>query len=126
MRPHHEALAARGARLLFVGTGLPAMAAAFAREHAGDVPVFCDPARRTFRAAGMRRSLWATLHWRLVANLVRALRRGFRQSSVQGDAWQQGGVVVLDAGGRIVHRQIDRAGGDPLDVDAVRAALPGA
>jgi hypothetical protein len=102
------------------------MATAFVRQHAGVVPVFSDPARRTFRAAGMRRSLWATLHWRLVVNLVRALRRGFRQGSVQGDAWQQGGVVVIDAGGSIVHRQVDRAGGDPIDVAAVRAVLPGA
>lgn len=122
MRRRDDELEAAGAKLVFVGTGTPAMAASFAREHAGPHPVLSDAARRTFAAAGMRRSLWATLHWRLVKNLWRALRAGFRQTDVQGDAWQQGGVVVLGPDGAVRHRQVDRAGGDPLDLDAVVAA----
>ncbi|MBX3461561.1 MAG: AhpC/TSA family protein [Planctomycetes bacterium] len=122
MRRRETDLAALGARLVFVGTGTPAMAADFARTHAGPHPVLSDPARRTFAAAGMRRSLWATLHWRLLPNLLRALRAGFRQTGVQGDAWQQGGVVVFDAEGRMRHREVDHAGGDELDLDAVVAA----
>ena len=47
---------------------------------------------------------------------------GFRQGRVQGDAWQQGGLLLLDADGRVLHRQVDRAGGDPLDVAAVLVA----
>lgn len=109
-------------RLVFVGTGAPAMAAAFAVEHAAAHPVLCDPQRRLFAAAGMRRSLWASLHWRLFANAWRAWRGGFRQGRVQGDAWQQGGLLLLDADGGVLHRQVDRAGGDPLDVAAVLAA----
>lgn len=108
---------------MFVGTGTPAMAADFAKQHAPSHSVLSDPARATFAAAGMRRSAWATLHWRLVRNAWRALRSGFRQTSVQGDPWQQGGVLVLAANGTIVHRQVDRAGGDPLDLDAVVAAV---
>jgi len=119
LRQREREIEAAGARLVFVGTGTPAMAADFAKVHAGPHPVLSDTQRATFAAAGMRRSLWATLHWRLVKNAWRALRSGFRQTSVQGDPWQQGGVVVLDAGGALVHRQIDRAGGDPLDLDAV-------
>ena len=123
MRTREQELAAAGAHLLFVGTGLPAMAADFARTHAGPHPVFSDPARATFAAAGMKRSLWTTLHWRLVPNAWRALRRGFRQTKVQGDAWQQGGVLVFDAAGRVLHRQVDGAAGDALDLDAVVAAV---
>jgi hypothetical protein len=85
--------------------------------------VLSDPTRAVFAAAGMRRSLFATLHWRLFVNAWRAFRRGFRQTSVQGDPWQQGGVLVLDRDGAVRHRQIDRAGGDMLDLDAVLAAL---
>lgn len=102
------------------------MAADFARVHAGPHPVASDTTRATFAAAGMRRSAWATLHWRLLKNAWRALRAGFRQSRVQGDAWQQGGALVLDARGAILHRQVDRAGGDPLDFDAVVVAVRGA
>lgn len=122
MRRRDVEFAGLPARLLFIGTGTPAMAADFARQHAGPHPVLVDPARATFRAAGMRRALGATLHWRLVPNLLRALRAGFRQTRVQGDAWQQGGALVLDAAGRVQHRQVDRAGGEPLDLDALVAA----
>jgi hypothetical protein len=117
-------LQAAGARLLFVGTGLPAMAADFARSHAGPHPVFSDAERRTFAAAGLRRSLGATLHWRLLRNAIRAFRNGFRQTGVQGDPWQQGGVLVFDAAGNLLHRQVDQIGGDELDLDAVLASLP--
>ena len=123
MRTHEAAIAAAGAQMVFVGTGLPAMAADFARAQAGPHPVLSDPQRRVFAAAGMRRALWTTLHWRLVRNFWRALRAGFRQTRLQGDAWQQGGVLVVDAAGTIRHRQVDGAAGDPLDLEAVLAAV---
>jgi hypothetical protein len=126
LRRHEAELQAAGARLLFVGTGTPAMAADFAAGHAGPHPVFSDVQRRSYRAAGMRRSLWATLHWRLLKNLWRALRAGFRQSRVQGDAWQQGGVMVFAADGRLLHGEVDRAGGDELDVAALMRAAAAA
>jgi hypothetical protein len=122
LRGREQELAAAGARLVFVGTGSPAMAADFAREHGGPHPVLSDPQRRAFAAAGMRRGPFATLHWRLFANIWRAWRAGFRQRGIQGDPWQQGGVLVFDGQGRVLHQQIDAAGGDPLDLDAVVAA----
>jgi peroxiredoxin len=118
-----DELRAAGAKLVFVGSGTPAMAAAFARERAGSHPVLSDTSRRTIAAAGMRGSAGATVHWRLLANVLRALRGGFRQTRVLGDAWQQGGVLVFDRGGAVLHAQIDRVGGDPLDVDAILSAI---
>jgi peroxiredoxin len=123
VRQREAELQAAGATLVFVGTGLPAMAADFARTHLGAHVVLCDPTRAVFAAAGMRRSLGSTLHWRLFANAWRALRAGWRQTAVQGDPWQQGGVLVLDAGGAVVHRQVDAVGGDPLDLAAVLHAV---
>jgi hypothetical protein len=123
VRTREEEVAARGAVLVFLGTGTPAQAESFAREHAGRHPVRTDPTRRVFALAGMRRGIGVTLHPRMLRNLLRALRAGFRQTKVQGVAWQQGGVVVLDAQGAVVHRQVDRAGGEPVDLDAALAKL---
>lgn len=123
MRRRDPELAAAGAKVVFVGTGTPAMAADFAAQWAGDQVVLSDPDRRTFAAAGMRRSLGATLHWRLFRNAWRAFRAGFRQTRVQGDPWQQGGVLVFAADGRLLHQQHDEVGGDPIDLDAVLQAL---
>ncbi|MEO6597772.1 MAG: AhpC/TSA family protein [Planctomycetota bacterium] len=119
LRSREAEFAAAGAKLLFVGSGTPAMAADFASTHAGAHPVLSDVHRRCFEAAGMRRSIGAMLHWRMWKNVWRALRSGFRQARVQGDPWQQGGVLVLDSDARLRHQQADRAGGDEIDVDAV-------
>jgi hypothetical protein len=123
LRTREAELAAAGAKLVFVGSGAPAMAADFARTHAGPHPVLSDVARATFAAAGMRRGLLATLHWRLFGNLARAWRSGFRQGRTQGAALQQGGVLVVDANGRELHREVDGAAGDALDLAAVLAAV---
>ncbi|MGB3965088.1 MAG: peroxiredoxin-like family protein [Planctomycetota bacterium] len=123
MRTRETELAAVGARLVFVGTGLPAMAADFARTHAGPHPVLSDPAKKAFRAAGARRSVFTVLHWRMLGNLWRALRGGFRQGRVQGDPWQAGGVLVLDRNGALLHQELDRSSGDALDLDAIVRAV---
>ena len=125
MRTHLPELQQAGARLVFVGTGLPAMAADFGRTHGGGLPVFSDVKKNAFAAAGMRRGMFSTLHWRLFANFWRAMRAGFRQTRIEGDPWQQGGVLVFAADGRLLHEQHDRVGGDPIDVGAVLAALRG-
>ncbi|MGE3174054.1 MAG: peroxiredoxin-like family protein [Planctomycetota bacterium] len=124
MRGRDDELRARGVGLVFVGSGTPAMARGFADEHAGGHPVRTDPELRAFAAAGMRRGLRTVLRFGMVRNLVRALRAGHRQGRVQGDAWQQGGVVALAADGRVLHRQRDDVAGAPLDLDALLAALP--
>jgi len=118
----HEWLSA-GARLMFVGTGSPAMAADFHKSHASPHQVFSDVTRRSFQAAGMRRSPWSFLHWRFVRNVMRAFRNGFRQTKVLGDQWQQGGVLVFNSHGHLRHCQIDAVAGDTIDLGAVVAAL---
>ena len=126
MRAREPELLAARARLLFVGTGSPAMAADFQQAHASPHQVFSDVTRRSFQAAGMRRSPWSFLHWRFVRNASRAFLSGFRQTRVLGDPWQQGGVLVFDSHGRLRHQQIDAVGGDVLDLGAVVAALASA
>ncbi|MCK5941999.1 MAG: hypothetical protein KAI24_08535 [Planctomycetes bacterium] len=123
LRDHEAQIAAVGARIVLVGSGTPAMAKAFRQRHELRSPVLSDVDRRTFAAAGLRRGLRSLLHWRSLANLWRALRAGFRQRRVLGDAWQQGGVLVLGPDGAVRLRQIDEVGGDPIDVATLLAAV---
>jgi peroxiredoxin len=112
-----------GAELVVVGNGNAAQAAAFRDEHGLDFPLLTDPSRRTYRTAGLRRSIGATLNPVLLKNAGRAFKKGFRQTGVKGDAWQQGGVFVIDAGGEVVFEQRSKAAGDHADPDAILAAL---
>lgn len=125
MRARQQDFAAAGASLCYVSTGTPAMAADFAAKEGLGAAVLSDQGRQAFAAARMRRSLWNLLRPRFFVNLFRALRAGHKQTSVQGDPWQQGGVLVFARDGRLLHQQLDGAAGDLLDVDAVLAAARG-
>ena len=52
-----------------------------------------------------------------------ALRRGFKQTRVQGDPLQQGGALVFGPDGELRYQSQDRAGGEMLDVAALLQAM---
>ena len=123
MRERLEDLREAGAELVLVGNGSVVAAARFRREQAPECAVFSDPSLETYRALGMRRGVWATLGPSTLAAAARALLRGRRQTSVEGDPWQQGGIYVIANGGAVVYARANRNAGDRPDVDAALAAL---
>ena len=106
-----------------MGNGSVPAAATFQRERVPEFAVFTDPSLETFRALGMRRGVRATLGLSSAVAAARALMRGRRQTSVQGDPWQQGGTYVVATGGLIVYAKPNRTAGDRPDVEAALAAL---
>ncbi len=90
---------ALGAELVIVGNGGPSFAAAFREDFALAGPLLLDPELRAYRAAGLRRGRVELLSPRLPLHAVRAVLSGARQSGVQGDPWQLGGVFVIRPGG---------------------------
>jgi peroxiredoxin len=112
-----------GAELAIVGNGTPDMARAFHDELALDAPLYTDPSRRTYALAGFKRGVLATFTPRGVAHAARAWRKGFRQTATRGDALQQGGLLVVERGGRILFAHRDSEAGDLASNDEVLAAL---
>lgn len=120
MRPHLQEARRKGANVAIIGNGLPAMAKSFARrmELGPDTLLLTDPRRESYRHAGFRRGLWATLGPRALLKLLPALRR-FGARRIQGDPWQQGGTLVVAKGGEVLFRYASQHQGDrprPLDV----------
>src|SRR5262245_15763621 len=111
-----------GAELAVVGNGKLAFAREFARETGLTTPLYTDPSRAVYSALGMRRDAAASLNPAFVVNAWRALRAGFHQTSVKGDPWQMGGVLVVLPGGRIAYRYLSRAAGDHPPMAGVPAA----
>jgi hypothetical protein len=112
----------RGAKLIVVGNGSPAQAAGLAADLALDFPLYADPERVSYRAAGTRRDLAGALNPGVFAQAVRSWRRGHRQQGVQGDALQLGGTFVVAAGGAVVwsHRSA-HAGDHPTPAEILVA-----
>ena len=118
-----DEIRARGAELVIVGNGAPNFAAAFREDFELDCPILVDPELRAYRMAGLRRGRVELLSPRLPLNALRALSSGSRQTGVQGDPWQLGGVFVIRPGGDLTYRYVSREAGDHPPVADILEAL---
>jgi dehydrogenase/reductase SDR family member 12 len=123
LRDRIDEIRARGAELVIVGNGAPNFAAAFREDFELDCPLVVDPELRAYRAAGLRRGRVELLSPRLPLHALRALRSGSRQTGVQGDPWQLGGVFVIRPGGDLTYRYVSREAGDHPPVEEILAGL---
>nr|MDQ3068140.1 AhpC/TSA family protein [Acidobacteriota bacterium] len=121
IEPYLDRIRASGAELLVVGSGSVDEARAFRDERRLRMPLVTDPALHAYRALGMRRGLGAFFTPAAIGQYLRAMRQGFAQSRVAGDAMQQGGVVVIAPGGSERYRHVSRFAGDHPDPAVILA-----
>lgn len=119
MRAFAPRFAEQGIRLAVVGNGSVKHAAAFAAEEKIPFPLYTDPRRGSYQAAGLKRGVLAVFNLSAVKNTWRARRGGFQQTGVRGDAWQQGGAFVLAPGNRVLYEQRSEVGGEHADPQAL-------
>lgn len=112
-----------GARLIVVGNGQPRFVADFRRTTGYSGLLYTDPAREAYRACAFARGVGATVNPTTARHALRGLRAGFRQGRVQGDPWQQGGVLVMGPGDEVIWVERIRRAGDAIDLDAALDAL---
>lgn len=124
LRDAQSEIERRGAGIVVVGNGGPHFARAFVEEQQIGFPVYVDPERATYRAAGLKRSVASTLRPSALKNAARALAGGHMQGAVRGDAWQLGGVFVFGPGHREYLAYTSEAAGDHPPVERILEALP--
>jgi len=112
-----------GAELVVVGSGQPEQISDFREQLGLNIPIYVDPERRAYDAAGLKRGLWLTFKPRTWGNWLRAYRQGMRQGSLQGDNWQQGGVFVIRPGNVTSYAYVSQEAGDHPPVEEVIAAV---
>ena len=107
--------------LFVVGNGTAAMASDFVETHSIEVPVFTDPSREIYQRLGMKRMFG--INWTSVKQGFAAFKAGHRQTAVQGDVWQQGGVAVFDSAGEVTYVFADQEAGSAIPWSDVWAHL---
>ncbi len=123
MRDEIESIREHCAELVIVGNGNRGFAEQFRSDMELDGPLFVDPELRAYRAAGLRRGRVELLSPRMPLNALRSLRGGHRQTGVEGDPWQLGGVFVIRPGGELTYRQASREAGDHAPLSDILRAL---
>lgn len=110
------------ANVAIIGNGTLAHAQDFAKTHGKGLRSLVDTKKQTYRALGFRHGVQYTLGPASLARGMDAMSRGFRQVDTQGDPFQQGGTLVLAAGGRPVLFQRARFAGDHASLEQILAA----
>jgi len=123
LRDDHSALLAVGGRLALIGSGTVEQAAATVAKYNIDYLILSDAQRVSFKAAGMRRDLVSTFNPRALGHLARSFRKGFRQGRTQGDAFQQGGAMIVDKRGNLIYQFIAAAGGQHPPTEELITAI---
>jgi len=118
-----HAIEAANATLHVIGNGAPRFIAGFREDTGYDGSLYTDPSLEVYRAADMRRGVGAILHPRALLHGVRAMRGGFRQQKLMGDATQIGGVLIVTPRGEIPYRYMAREAGDHPPNEDILAAL---
>ena len=114
---------AAGAELVVIGNGAPNFIAGFRDTTGFDGPIYVDPSLAVYQAAELERGLLKTFSPFAIKKTLSALGRGARQGRTQGDAFQQGGVLVIAPGGKLVWRHISKHAGDNAHPSKILAAL---
>lgn len=118
-----EEIRGRGAELVVVGNGTVEQARAFRLAQDLTFPLYTDPSLGAYRRAGLRSGLASSLHPGIAPSALRAFARGFRQTTTQGHALQQGGAFVIAPGGRLLFQHVNRYAGDQPDLGELLRAL---
>lgn len=114
---------AKGAQIVAIGNGSAYWGKAFVMDENVDFPVYTDPGKRSYDAFGMKNSKLSLLKPAVLRHGRRATSGGFKQTRVRGDAFQNGGVIVINGSGDVTYTHIESEAGNLADLDEVIAAL---
>jgi hypothetical protein len=122
---HHaiEDIRKAGSELYVIGNGAPLFIDGFRETTKYEGPLFTDPSLAVYQAAQLERGMLKTLNPIGLAKGIGAFARGHRQSKTQGDATQQGGVLVVAPGGKVLYQHISHHPGDNAPPASIVQAL---
>jgi hypothetical protein len=114
---------AAGAELIVIGNGAPHFIAGFRELTGYSGPLYTDPSLAAYEAAHLERGVTTVLNPKALMPTLKAFARGGKQGLTQGDAWQQGGVLVIATDGAVMYQHVSKRPGDNASPDDIVAAL---
>jgi peroxiredoxin len=109
-------------RIVVIGNGFPNFIEGFRNDTGYTGDLYTDPSLKSYQLLNFKNSVTSLLGFKTIKSAVHALSTGYLQKGIQGDALQQGGVVVIDSAGEPVYFYANSEAGDhaPLN-DIIQA-----
>lgn len=116
MRDYEKEFDARGARVVAIGMGFPAMAAHFKEKQNVPFTLLVDQEQQTYRALELGRSVLGATGPKVWLKGAKTIMSGHALARPREDWQQLGGAMVVDKGGDVlfVHRATDSADNAPV------------
>jgi hypothetical protein len=123
LRDYEEDFEARGAEVVAIGMGIPAMAAHFKKEQEIPFRLLVDQEQRTYKALELDRSAVAASGPQVWLKGAKSILKGHRVAPPQQDWQQLGGSLVVGKGGEVLLAHRAKNAADNLRVDELLGAL---
>ena len=117
MREFVDEFEEKGARIVAIGMGIPAMAANFKEENDISFLLLVDQEQRTYKSLELERSLVAAAGPQVWWKGAKSILKGHGVARAEQDWQQLGGAMVVAKGGRVlfVHRAETSSDNAPVD-----------
>jgi len=106
-------------RIVVIGNGTPNFIEGFRNDTGYSGDLFTDPSLKSYQLLNFKKSVKSLLGLKTMKSALHALSTGYMQKGIQGDALQQGGVVVVDSGGDPFYFYANTEAGDHAPLDEI-------
>jgi hypothetical protein len=122
----HAEIESRGTQIVIVGNGSADFIRGFKEDLKIGFPVYTDPSRKSYEAAGLKRSVWRSITLPVAIKTLKS--RLFRinekmASGVQGDPWQLGGMLIVNPQDKVLYHFVSKTNGARANIDDILKSL---
>ena len=118
-----DEIIAKGATLVAIGNGTPAMARGFVEETGFSGALFSDPERKTYKVLGCKKGIGVALTMKTIKAGKVARKDGYKQGKTAGNATQIGGAFVLSLSRGVLFAHLEQFAVDQVDFEKLLEAL---
>ncbi|MBF0226326.1 MAG: AhpC/TSA family protein [Desulfobacterales bacterium] len=109
----------RNTQMVVIGNGAPNFIKAFKEDTGYTGKLYTDPSLETYKALNLKRSVGSLFGFKSLKEGIKAVGSGYLQKSVQGDALQQGGAVIISPGGVLNYVYRNNEAGDHPPIEEI-------
>lgn len=120
---HEKEINDHNVGVFVIGHGTPKDIEWFYSKNETSLEIFVASNRDAYRVTEMISSIKHFLSFRTIGFMKKAHHDGFRQTSLKGNPWQLGGVLMISVAGQLMYQHRSQQPGDHADINDILNVL---